>query len=173
MRFIFLLSLVLVSSGLFAQNIKVEYDKKHDLSRYKTFSFGESQIITPSDQKQVADATLDKWIKNGVKRELEYKGLTAVEKDGDLVVTYAAGATAKVDLSPIGPLGQTPGSNDRVFTHNYQEMDLIIDLNNRSNYLVWRINSTVQMTTTDAERTIDQIVERGFKKFGKAVKKKK
>jgi hypothetical protein len=52
-------------------------------------------------------------------------------------------------------------------------MDLIIDLNNRSNFLVWRINSSVQMTSTDAERTIDLIVEKGFKKLGKLLKKKK
>jgi hypothetical protein len=170
----FLLFLILFSAfGLSAQNIKAEFDKTHDFSKYKTFRFGESQIITPSDQKQVPDATLDKWIKNGVTRELESKGLKRADAEADLVVTYAVGATARIDSSPIGPLGQTPGSSDRVFTRNYQEMDLIIDLNNRSNFLVWRINSSVQMTSTDAERTIDLIVEKGFKKLGKLLKKKK
>ncbi len=173
MRLIFFLLILFSAFSLSAQSIKAEYDKNHDFSKYKTFSFGESQIITPSDQKQVPDAKLDEWIKNGVTRELQSKGLQRVDSGADLVVTYAAGASAKVDSSPIGPLGQTPGSNDRVFTRNYQEIDLIIDLNNRSDFLVWRVNSSMQVTTSDAERTIDLIVEKGFKKFSKTGKKKK
>jgi len=154
------------------QGIKVEYDKKHDVTKYKTFSFGESQVITPPDQKQVSDATVDKWIKNGVTRELEYKGLQWVEKSGDLTVTYAVGTMPRSDVQAIGPLGQTPGSNATTWSRDYSQTSLIVDLNNKSNFLVWRINAVADVVT-DGERTIDLIVERGFKKFGKAVKKKK
>ena len=165
--------LLAVSTHVFGQGIKVEYDKKHDLTKYKTYSFGQSQVITPPDQKQVTDATVDKWIKNGVNRELEYKGLTWVESGGDLMVTYAVGTMPRTDLQAVGPLGQTPGSNATTWSRDYNQTSLIIDLNNKSNFLVWRINAVADVVGTDGERTIDLIVERGFKKFGKAVKKKK
>src|SRR5689334_9745776 len=99
--------LLTISIQSFGQEIRVEYDKKHDVSVYKTFSFGESQVITPQDQKQVSDVTIDKWIKNGVVRELEFKGLRRVDAAGDLVVTYAVGTMSRSDMQAIGPLGQT------------------------------------------------------------------
>ncbi|MBS1682631.1 MAG: DUF4136 domain-containing protein [Bacteroidetes bacterium] len=168
----FLFSSLLLKS----QGIKVEYDKNSDFSIYKSFSFGESQVITPPDQKQVSDAVIDKWVKNAVTRELEHKGLKPVKEAADLVVTYAVGTMARSDMEPIGPLGQTPGTpgtNATSWSRNYQQTSLIIDLNNKSNFLVWRINSFADMVSSDAERTIDSIVERGFKKFGKSGKKKK
>ncbi|MGC4023139.1 MAG: DUF4136 domain-containing protein [Cyclobacteriaceae bacterium] len=162
---------LLFSSVVGAQGIKVEYDKKHDFSKYKTFSFGESQVITPDDQKQVSDAVIDKWIKNAVTRELEFKGLKRVDANADLIATYAVGTASRMDMQPIGPLGQTPGSNATTWTRNYQQTSLIIDLN-RGSDLIWRINSVASMGTNEAEGAIDAIVERGFKKFGKALKKK-
>jgi hypothetical protein len=155
-----------------AQEIKVEYDKKHDFSKYKTFSFGESQVVTPPDQKVVSDAMLDKWIKNGVTRELEFKGLKRIDSAADLVITYAIGTMARSDAQAIGPLGMTPGSNDRTWSRNYRQTSLIIDLNDRSNYLVWRINAVADVMGAEGERTIDMIIVRGLKKFGKAAKKK-
>ena len=155
------------------QEIKIEYDKKHDFTKYKTFSFGKSQVITPQDKKQVSDATVDKWIKNGVTRELEFKGLKRVEESADLVVTYAVGTMPRTDMQTLGPLGQTPGSTATTWSRDYSQTSLIIDLNNKSNFLVWRINAVADVVGTEGERTIDMIVERGFKKFAKPVKKKK
>ncbi|MBI1769827.1 MAG: DUF4136 domain-containing protein [Bacteroidetes bacterium] len=165
--------LFFISISAFGQEIKVEYDKKHDFTKYKTFSFGESQVITPQDQKQVSDATIDKWIKNGVTRELEFKGLKRAEANADLIVTYAVGTMARSDMQAIGPLGQTPGSTATTWSRNYNQTSLIIDLNDKSNFLVWRINSVADVVGAEGERTIDMIVERGFKKFAKPVRKKK
>lgn len=165
-------SLLLVSFNALCQEIKVEYDKKHDFTKYKTFSFGESQVITPQDQKQVSDVTVDKWVKNGVTRELESKGLSRVDSNADVVVTYAVGTMARSDTQAIGPLGQTPGSTATSWSRNYNQTSLIIDLNNKSNFLVWRINAVADVVGPEGERTIDMIVERGFKKFAKPAKKK-
>jgi hypothetical protein len=165
--------LLFLSINTFCQEIKVEYDKKRDLTKYKTFTFGESQVITPQDQKQVSDATIDKWIKNGVTRELEFKGLKRDDANADLVVTYAVGTMARSDMQAIGPLGQTPGSSATTWSRNYNQTSLIIDLNDKSNFLVWRINSVADVGSSEGERSIDLIVERGFKKFGKPVKKRK
>lgn len=166
------IALLLISAGAFGQELKVEYDKKHDFSHYHTFSFGQSEVATPPDQKQVSDATLDKWIKNGVTRELEFKGLKRVDSAADVVVTYAIVTLARSDAQAIGPLGMTPGSNDRTWSRNYKQTSMIIDLNDRKNYLVWRVNSVADVGSAEAERTIDMIIVRGLKKFGKASKKK-
>jgi hypothetical protein len=172
MRIIAALLVFISLQASVAQEIKVEYDKKHDFTRYKTFSFGESQVITAPDQKQVSDVTVDKWIKNGVTRELEHKGLKRVDGSGDLLVTYAVGTMPRSDVQAIGPLGQTPGSNQTTWSRNYNQTSLIIDLNNKRD-LVWRINAVADVVGSEGERTVDLIVERGFKKFGKSVKKKK
>src|SRR5260221_14525336 len=128
MKFL-LIVLLCVSIQAFSQGIKVEYDKKHDFTKYKTFSFGESQVITPQDQKQVSDATVDKWIKNGVTRELEYKGLKKTDSLADLVVTYVIGTMERSDAQAIGPLGMTPGSDARTWSRDYKQTSIIVDLN--------------------------------------------
>ena len=161
---------MLLSFCVSAQEIKIEYNKKHDFSKYKTFSFGESQVITPADQKQVSDATIDKWVKTGVVRELEYKGLKRVDSTADLIVTYVIGTMARSDAQAIGPLGMTPGSDDRTWSRDYKQTSLIVDLNNRSKYLVWRVNAVADVIGTDSERTIDMTIVRGFKKYPKLKK---
>lgn len=172
-KFISILFILISTTIIWAQEIKVEYDKDRDFSKYKTFSFGEGEIITPKDQKQVSDAEVNKWIKTAIGRELKIKGLLQVDSAADLVVSYAAGTLARSDAGNVGPLGMTPGSTDRTYIRDYQQGSLVIDLNDKSNMLVWRINSTTNMSASEGEQLIDQIVERGFRKFGKPVKKKK
>lgn len=157
-----------------AQEIKVEFDKDRDFTKYKTFTFGQSEVVTPKDQKLVSDATWDKWIKTAVKRELELKGLHEVDSLADLVITYAAGTVSRTDLQTMGPLGLTPGANpERSALQEYRQTSLIIDLNDRNDFLIWRINSTTNMTTQEADRYVDQIIQKGFRKFGNPPKKKK
>src|SRR6478736_2685609 len=127
MRF-FTIALMLLSICASAQEIKIECDKKHDFSKYKTFRFGESQVVTPADQKQVSDATIDKWVRTGVFRKLEFKGLNGVDSVADLVVTYVIGTMTRSDAQAIGPLGMTPGSDDRTWKRDYKQTSFIIDL---------------------------------------------
>ncbi len=164
--------LLFLSVSAFSQEIKIEYDKKHDFTKYKTFSFGESSVVTRQEKKEVNDALINKWVKNGITRELEYKGLKQVEASPDLVVTYAIITMPRSDTQALGPLGQTPGSNATTWSREYNQTSLIIDLNNRSNFLVWRINAIADVVGPESERTIDMIVEKGFKKFAKSHKKK-
>ncbi len=164
MRFLSIL-LLLMSFCASAQEIKIEYDKKHDFSKYKTFNFGESQVVTPADQKLVSDATIDQWVRKGTTRELEYKGLKRVDSVADLVVTYVIGTMERSDAQAIGPLGMTPGSNDRTWSRDYKQTSVIIDLNDRSKYLAWRVNAVADVIGTDAERTIDMVIVKGLKKY--------
>ncbi|MCX8490013.1 MAG: DUF4136 domain-containing protein [Cyclobacteriaceae bacterium] len=95
MKYVYYLFFVLlVSMEAWGQSIEVEYDKKRDFTIYKTFRFGESQITTPADQKQVKDEVLNEWIIRGITREFEQKGLTISDSLADLVVSYVEGTLA-------------------------------------------------------------------------------
>ncbi|MBX2895686.1 MAG: DUF4136 domain-containing protein [Cyclobacteriaceae bacterium] len=171
--YLIFVSAILLFTPAIAQEIKVEFDKSHDFSQYKTFRFGEEEVITPKDQKQVSDEDIKRWIAGAITTELSLKGLKQADSAADLVVSYVVGTLSRSDMGNLGPMGMTPGSNDRTFIRDYQQGSLIIDLNDRKGFLVWRINSTTNMSTAGGERLIGQIVQRGFKQFGKPVKKKK
>lgn len=175
MKFIATIFLLAFSTAICrSQEIKAEFDKNHDFTPYKTFSFGASEILTPKDQRKVSDATVDEWIKTAVTQELQSKGLQPLETGGDLLVTYAFGTLSRSTTQSVGPAMLTPGAdatNQRLY--DYQETSLIIDLNNKSNYLVWRVNAVTNVSATDGRAAVEQIVAKGFKKYSMKPKKKK
>lgn len=162
------------SFSLQGQDVKVEYDKTKDYSGYTSFRFGDSEIVTPKEKKQISDKTLDKIIKDAIVKELNEKGLTKIDSGAQLVVSYVAGIFEHSEIQNLGPLGQTPGSSSQSFTNNYTQGELIIDMNDsKSNKLIWRINSQTNTSTPEASQYIDQIIDKGFKKFGVKPKGKK
>jgi hypothetical protein len=170
-----LLSFILLLFGMTAhsQQLKVEYDKNHDFSQYKTFRIGEGEVTTPKDQRQINEAQLKKWVTSAVVTELKLRGLQQADSTADLVVSYIVGSMAKSDAGDVGPMGLTPGSMDRTYMRDYRQGNLVIDLNDRRNNLVWRINGTTEMSNGNAEGMINAIVQKGFKNYGKPVKSKK
>jgi hypothetical protein len=166
--------LILISFSSQAQDINVEYDKKRDLSGYKTFSLGESEVITPKDQQVEKVSNLKGWVDKSLAEELKEKGLTQVDSLGDLVATYVIGSKQQSDLQQLGPLGMEPNNPSQTWQRDYRMGSLIIDLNDRNSNLIWRINaSTSSAFTTDTQNLIDQIVSAGFKKFSLKPKKSK
>ena len=89
-----LLALVLaLSSTVLAQKVKVEYDKKNDFSRYKTYYWGRrnDEYLRP---------ILATMVMGAVEYNLQQKGLKKVESGGDLVIEgYGAIDT---EMSVIG-----------------------------------------------------------------------
>jgi len=174
MKSLSLLTFLLISFLLPAQDVKVEYDKTKDYSGYKTFRFGESEIVTPKDRKQISDEALDKIIKEAIVKELTEKGLTQNDSTGQLTITYLAGIFEHSEIQKLGPLGQTPGSSATTWSNTYSQGELVIDINDsKNNIRVWRINSQTNTTTPEAVQYIDQIVDKGLKKFGVKPKGKK
>jgi hypothetical protein len=171
----FLILPVLVGSFFVrAQQIKIEFDKKTDLSHYKTFRFGDGQIITPKDERVIPDATIHAWVKNAVTEELTEKGLVRVDTTADIIISYLTGTAQRMNSGNVGPLGMTPGTSDRTYMIDYQQGSLVIDLNDtRTNTLIWRVNATTNTNLPEAKQNIIQIVERGFKKFSLKPKKPK
>lgn len=173
MKRLLLIAVVLAAFTTYGQEIKVEFDKNHDFTKYKTFTFGEAEIITPKDQRQLNENQLMKMVNNAVTTELQMKGLQKVDSAADLVVSYVVGSLARSDAGSVGPMGLTPGSMERNYMRDYRQASLIIDLNNKNDFMVWRINATADISDANAEPLINSIVQKGFKQYGKPVKSKK
>jgi hypothetical protein len=165
--------ILLGASSARSQELKVEYDKDRDYSQYKTFRFGEGELVTPKDERQVSAKQVDDWVKEAMTNELELKGLKRADSVADLVISYVVGTLARSDAGNVGPLGLTPGSMERTYMKDYRQGNIVIDLNDRHDIKVWRVNATMEMSSSNAEKMINQVVQRGFKKFPKSKEKSK
>jgi hypothetical protein len=172
-RLFIFFALSIGSSTVWSQEFKVEFDKNRDFSQYKTFRFGEGELVTPKDQRQVSAAQVQKWIQQSVSQELQMKGLTRVDSAADLVVSYVLGTLARSDAGNVGPMGLTPGSMERTYIKDYNQVTLVIDLNDRSDIKIWRINATMEVISDSGEKVIGQVVQKGFRKYPKPAKEKK
>jgi hypothetical protein len=166
--FIFLFILAGIADS-FGQDIQVEYDKNRDFSIYKTFSIGEAEIITPKDQRKVDDEKIHKWVQEAISSELKDKGLTQIDSLGDLRVSYIVGSVERSNLQSSG----TGGIGAGVVTHDYEESSFVIDMNDRNEFLVWRVNGITSTNSPNAMTMIEEVVAKGFKKFTIKPKKKK
>ena len=169
----------------YAQEIKVEYDKKRDFSHYKTFKFGEGEVITPKERQQVSEAKLHKWIKDAIVEVLTEKGLHLSDTSSDLVASYVVGSGERNEninmgtqmLSGLSHGGgvvkgnaiTASGNPNQTWSREYQIGNMIIDRHDKSNNLVWRANATTQGAA--AEQLIRQMVSASFKKFSLKPKK--
>jgi len=157
---------------MWGQEFKVVYDKNRDFSQYKTFRFGEGELLTPKDQRQFTAEQVDNWMKTAITNELQMKGLLRTDSAADLLVSYVVGTVAKSDAGNVGPLGMTPGSTERTYQKDYRMASVVIDLNDKRDIKVWRVNAAIEMVSSNAEKIIGQVVQKGFKKYPKAVKNK-
>lgn len=164
---------VLASLTLIGQDVKVEYDKDRDLSKYKTFTMGEGEIITPRDQRTVADNDLRKWVHDAIVNELLAKGMTELDTLGDLTASYIVGSVALTDVQNLGPMGTSPNSSDQTWSRDYRQGNLVVDLNDRSNMLVWRVNATTSYGTPATDKNIQSLISQGFRKFSTKPKKER
>lgn len=157
---------LLLTCSAFGQDVKVEYDKTKDYSAYKTFKFGESEIVTPKEKKQITDAALNKMIREAIEKEFSEKGITRNDSSAELVITYVAGIFEHSERQNLGPLGTAPGQSSQSWTNNYSQGELIIDINDvKSKKLIWRVNSQTNTSTPEAQSYIEQVVDKGLKKF--------
>ncbi|MBK5278101.1 MAG: DUF4136 domain-containing protein [Bacteroidia bacterium] len=174
MKFILSIFLFAAVFDLSAQSIEVEYDKKKDMSAYKTFQFGEAEVITPKD-KRVFDEAKTRAIANGaIERELKERGLQRVDSNAHLIVSYIIGSMERSSVYNAGPLGGTPGVVSSGATmRDYNEGSFIIDLNDRSGNLIWRVNAVSNFTEANMQVQLEQTVDTGFRKFPNKPKTKK
>jgi Domain of unknown function (DUF4136) len=167
-----LLIFLLVLTGMadsFGQDISVEYDKNRDFTVYKTFAIGEGEIITPKDQRKIDDQKLHQWVKEAIASELKDKGLVQLDSMADLKVTYIIGSLERSNLASNSAGGIGAG----VVMNDYEQSSFVIDMNDRNDFLVWRVNGVTSTGHPNANTMIGEVVAKGFKKFSIKPKKKK
>jgi hypothetical protein len=156
-------------TGVFAQDIEAEYDKNRDFTIYKTFSIGEGEIITPKDQRKISDEQLHKWVREALSEELKEKGLVQMDSLGDLTVSYIIGSLERSNLRSNSAGGIGAG----VEMSDYEQSSFVIDMNDKNDFLIWRVNGVTSTSSPSAVTMIDEVIAKGFKKFSIKPKKKK
>ena len=123
-----LTAVLLLASSLQA----VEYNHAVDFSRYKTWSWQAGVPVPP-------DLVQEKQIRDAVAREITARGLSRVESDPSLLVTYHAARSTRIDLLPLDSGSGVPPTGIR-----YVETgSLVVDLQDAaSGQVVWRGHAT-------------------------------
>lgn len=95
---IWLVAALLPSAGVYAQKVNVGYDKGTDFSRYATYMWA-TPPAPPTRPLLYINIT------DGIDSQLEAKGLSRLEKDGDLVLIPAGGVDFGINNAGGIPLG--------------------------------------------------------------------
>src|SRR5262245_59244790 len=158
-RMVALLGLVSWTAAAGAAEIKVDYDKHADFTRYRTWSWRKG---TPAPNP-VADTRL----REAIESRLAARGLSRVESAGDLEVVYHAAAESQVSLDRLGykePGFETEATRVRVLRAGTVLVDVI---DARSGKVVWRgqARDATNPTPAAVELMIEGGVEELFRQF--------
>lgn len=183
--FLIAIGLVLVSAGAaFAQDVRYNFDKETDFSRFKTYKW-----VALKDAKDPGDL-LDKQIKSAFDAQLATKGLTKVEDDSaNLYVGYQAAIGQEKQFtsyntdwgygpgwyrggwygSPGG--GMTTGSTSTIYVGQ-----LVLDMYDSANKdLVWRGIGSKTIDTNakpdKQQKNLNKTVTKMLKNYPPVVKK--
>jgi hypothetical protein len=168
-----ILTALAFSASAFAQKVKVEYDKKNDFSRFKTYNWARKndEYLRPFLAAVVIGAT---------DHNLQEKGLKKVESGGDLVVSpYGSldtemSVVGRPDIYYFPPIyggawwGQSyyyvPGTSTATILKKGM---LVIDLADpHSKQLQWRGIATANLDATQKEKSL-QVIEKAVAKMFK------
>jgi hypothetical protein len=88
--FVWMAVLLMIASSAFGQDVRHNFDKDTDFSKFKTYKW-----VTLKDAPRV-DALLDKQIRDAFDAQLATKGLSKVDgDDADLFVGYKVGMSSE------------------------------------------------------------------------------
>src|SRR5574341_1170619 len=91
MSFCFLL---LAGGSALAQEVRVDFDKGADFSKYKTFAWAKGA--------PAGNPLVHQRIVAGIEAQLMAKGLRKVESNPDIVVLYTAATDTQVSINAMG-----------------------------------------------------------------------
>lgn len=171
----FILGILLAVSSLSAQDVRYNFDKNTDFSRFKTYKW-----VTLKDAPKV-DNLLDKQIKEKIDEELATKGLQRVEDDSaNLYIAYQVGVGQDKQFSSYssgwgtgpgwygggwyGPGGTTTtGQTTTIYTGQ-----LALDMYDSTNHdLVWRglatktidVDAKPEKQQKNLAKTVDKLLK--------------
>jgi hypothetical protein len=171
----FILGILLAVSSLSAQDVRYNFDKNTDFSRFKTYKW-----VALKDAPKV-DNLLDKQIKEKIDEELATKGLQRVEDDSaNLYIAYQVGVGQDKQFSSYssgwgtgpgwygggwyGPGGTTTtGQTTTIYTGQ-----LALDMYDSTNHdLVWRglatktidVDAKPEKQQKNLAKTVDKLLK--------------
>jgi hypothetical protein len=137
---------LLAASTAVAQDVRYNFDKNADFSKFKTYKW------VPMKDAQKVDDLLDKQLKDAIDAELAKKGLTKTDADtADLYIGYQVGIGTEKQFTSYdtswgagpgwyrggwygGGGGMTTGQTSTIYVGQ-----LAVDMNDSKNHdLVWR-----------------------------------
>ena len=146
--FLPLLTIVLAAGSAAAQDVRYNFDKDSDFSKFKTYKW-----VTLKNANKLDDL-LDKQIKDAVDAQLAQKGLTKVDDDSaNLYIGYQAAVNQEKEFTsystdwgygggwyrggwygPMGGMSTTTGQTSTIY-----KGQLALDMYDSANHsLVWR-----------------------------------
>ena len=161
-RIVLGLSLVLMAANAFGQKVTTQSAPNVNWSQYKTYSWGPSE--------SAANPILAQYIVNGIDAQLATKGLTKVEKDGDLTVIYNCTTDTQKQLnwSGMGGFGRFGGGMGSAQVENITQGQLIVDIADpKAKQFLWRGtgSDTVSTDPQKNEKKVTTALTKMFQKF--------
>ena len=165
------------SLGCTSIDVKTDYDKSADFSKFKTFAFAGMTDLNQAGL--LSNSLLRKRIESAIGQELTKKGLKSVplDQNPDLLVHYWMGVKDKQVVEATAPAMGGYGWYGRygygggyggVTTYDYQEGTLIADLIEPTKKdLVWRATMKADLEATAAENSelLNKATAEAFKNY--------
>jgi hypothetical protein len=168
------LLICILSPGVQAQKIKVDYDKNLDFSKFKTFAWGHHDAVSRP--------TLALVIAGAIEEELTKRGLRRVESNPDVFIQMYGSVDSDMSVSYSNPLysgmggipsfdsgfvmwGYMPGGTTAVTVHKGQLVVDVIDASQKK--LAWRGMATDKLSDKP-EKLLNQVntaVEKMFQQY--------
>jgi hypothetical protein len=163
---------LLFATTLFAQQVKTDYDRSTDFSRYKTYSW---------EKVQTQDPLWVDRIKAAVNMALTAKGWTPVASGGDVSIIAVELTETQQSLNTFYDgfgggwrRGGGFGNESTTTVDDYQVGTLVVDLfDSKSKALVWRGSSSDTLSDKSDKniKNLDKGVEKMFDHFPPGEKK--
>jgi len=178
-RFLVALGLLAMAGPAFAQKVYIDYDKNYDYSKVKTFSWQDA-----SDSVQGQNPLLHSRIKNGIEHYLSMGGITEVDSDPSIYVTYHTSTKENLSLNTTtfgygypggwyggyyGGYGYGGMGTSTTSVSTYETGTLVVDAwDAETKELVWRgtaTNITVVDNPDKMQKKVDSALEKIVKKW--------
>jgi hypothetical protein len=169
---------LLMTTVVFSQ-VKSDYDKDTDFSKYKTYSFegwekDSDKILTDFDKKRITDA---------LQSEFSARGVSLVESGGDAAITLYIVVDKKTSTEAYTTFnggygyrgrwgwGMGPGAvtaNTTYSENDYEEGTLVVDMYDATGKkLIWQgvMTTDVQEKPEKREKSIPQKIKKLMKSY--------
>jgi hypothetical protein len=154
-----LIGLAFWAAAASAADVKVDYDKDADFSRYKSWSWRPG---TPAP-----NPVADKRLREAIESRLAARGLGLVERAGDLEVVYHAAGENRIGVEKLGY--KEPGFENEATRVRYVRVGTVmIDMiDAASRKVVWRgqAQDIANPAPHDIERMINEGMDELFQHF--------